>query len=165
MTMKHYQHIDTKIFSPEDLRRRIAQWRILSKRIVFTNGCFDILHRGHIRLLGKAASFGDVLIVGVNSDGSVNGLKGPGRPVNNEADRSLLLAALEVVDAVVLFAEPTPLELIRYLRPDVLVKGGDYSLDKVVGAPDVLGWGGSVEIIPLENGYSTTGLIEKINRL
>lgn len=137
----------------------------MDRKIAFTNGCFDILHKGHMESLSKAASFADVLVVGVNSDASTGRLKGPDRPINNETDRLLLLASLEVVDGVVLFEEDTPIELIRALRPDVLVKGGDYRIDQIVGAPEVISWGGKVEIVPYEQGYSTTGLISKISSL
>ncbi|TDX02213.1 D-glycero-beta-D-manno-heptose 1-phosphate adenylyltransferase [Dinghuibacter silviterrae] len=163
--MKNYPHTASKMHSLETLLPEVERERFLSRRIVFTNGCFDILHRGHIDCLGKAASFGDYLIVGVNTDAGTRRLKGPQRPVNKEGDRLLLLAALEVVDAVILFDEPTPIELIKAIRPDVLAKGGDYNIDTIVGAKEVMGWGGSVEVIPYEQGYSTTGLIEKITRL
>jgi rfaE bifunctional protein nucleotidyltransferase chain/domain len=162
--MKNYLHSGHKILGREELDRQLLRWRLLGQSIVFTNGVFDILHKGHIESLDRAASFGDVLIVGVNSDASTGRLK-PGRPVNGQADRMTLLAALEVVDAVVLFEEDTPLELIKAVRPDVLVKGGDYRIDQIVGAPEVQGWGGRVEIITYEQGYSTTGLIERIHSL
>jgi D-beta-D-heptose 7-phosphate kinase/D-beta-D-heptose 1-phosphate adenosyltransferase len=162
--MKNYLHSGHKILGREELDRQLLRWRLLGQSIVFTNGVFDILHKGHIESLDRAASFGDVLIVGVNSDASTGRLK-PGRPVNGQADRMTLLAALEVVDAVVLFEEDTPLELIKAVRPDVLVKGGDYRIDQIVGAPEVQGWGGRVEIITYEHGYSTTGLIERIHSL
>ena len=163
--MKNYPHTASKMYSLEALVPVVERERFLSRKIVFTNGCFDILHRGHIDNLGKAASHGDYLIVGVNSDASTRRLKGPQRPINKEADRLLLLAALEVVDAVLLFDEDPPLELIKALKPDVLAKGGDYEIATIVGAKEVLGWGGTVEVIPYEQGYSTTGLIEKITRL
>ena len=139
-----------------------AQWRLKGKTIAFTNGCFDILHAGHIASLSQAAAEGDVLVVGLNADDSIRGLKGPDRPVNGEADRALLLAALAMVDAVVLFSEPTPLELIRALHPDVIVKGGDYKVEEIAGSADVLGWGGRVVINPLVPDKSTTGLIRKL---
>jgi D-glycero-beta-D-manno-heptose 1-phosphate adenylyltransferase len=163
--MKNYLHTGLKVFTLDALKLEVERQRLLSRKIVFTNGCFDILHRGHIDCLGKAASFGDILIVGVNTDAGTRRLKGPQRPVNKEADRLLLLAALEVVDAVILFDEDTPLNLIKALQPDVLAKGGDYTIETIVGAKEVLGWGGAVEVIPYEQGYSTTGLIEKIHRL
>ena len=162
--MKNYQYSKHKILDRDELGRQLLRWRLLGQTLAFTNGVFDILHSGHIDSLDKAGSFADVLIVGVNSDASTGRLK-PGRPVNGEADRMRLLAALEVVDAVVLFGEDTPLELIVQVRPDVLVKGGDYSIGQIVGAPEVQGWGGRVEIITYQQGYSTTGLIEKIHSL
>lgn len=120
------------------------------------------MHEGHIAVLAKAASFADILIVGINSDASVKKLKGESRPVNHEQSRALLLAALIMVDAVVIFDEETPLELIKKIKPDVLVKGGDYTIDTIVGSKEVFANGGRVEIIPLEEGFSTTGIIEKI---
>ncbi|MBU1702485.1 MAG: D-glycero-beta-D-manno-heptose 1-phosphate adenylyltransferase [Candidatus Eisenbacteria bacterium] len=126
--------------------------------LVFTNGCFDLLHLGHIHLLERAASFGDRLIVGLNTDASVRRLKGPQRPLTAERDRARILIALRPVDGVVLFDEDTPLKLIQTLRPAVLVKGGDYRPETVVGRDDVVGWGGRVEIVPTLEGYSTTRL-------
>lgn len=140
-----------------------ADWRRRARgRVVFTNGVFDLLHPGHVDILSNARAQGDALIVGVNSDASVRRLKGPSRPVRNEQERAYVLAALRDVDAVVLFDEDTPLELIRRLRPDVLVKGGDYTRDTVVGADDVESWGGRVVIVPLVPGQSTTSIIEKL---
>jgi rfaE bifunctional protein nucleotidyltransferase chain/domain len=139
-----------------------ADWRRRSGRVVFTNGVFDLLHPGHVDLLVAARALGDALVVGVNTDASVKRLKGPSRPVRNERERAYVLAALESVDAVVLFSEDTPLELIRHIMPDVLVKGGDYSVDTVVGAPDVLAHGGDVVIVPLTPGQSTTGTLQKV---
>ena len=140
-----------------------ARWRQRSGRVVFTNGVFDLLHPGHVDLLSAARALGDALVVGVNTDASVRRLKGPNRPVRGENDRAHVLAALEAVDAVVLFDEDTPLELIRALAPDVLVKGGDYTVDTVVGAPDVMQHGGDVVIIPLTPGHSTTGTVERMS--
>ena len=138
------------------------QWRRRPGRVVFTNGVFDLLHPGHVDILTASRALGDALIVGVNSDASVRRLKGPTRPVRMEHERALVLAALESVDAVVVFDEDTPLQLIRALTPDVLVKGGDYTVESVVGAPDVLGRGGEVIIVPLTPGYSTTGTVERM---
>jgi D-beta-D-heptose 7-phosphate kinase/D-beta-D-heptose 1-phosphate adenosyltransferase len=129
-------------------------------RVVFTNGVFDLLHPGHVDVLLGARRAGDHLVVGLNSDASVRRLKGPERPVRSEAERAYVLAALEMVDCVVLFEQDTPLELIRTLRPDVLVKGGDYHEGTIVGAPDVRGWGGDVRVIPLTPGQSTTNIIQ-----
>jgi D-beta-D-heptose 7-phosphate kinase/D-beta-D-heptose 1-phosphate adenosyltransferase len=131
-------------------------------RVVFTNGVFDLLHPGHVDVLLGARRSGDHLIVGLNSDASVRRLKGPARPVRNEAERAYVLAAFEMVDCVVVFEQDTPLELIRLLEPDVLVKGGDYSEDTIVGAPDVRSRGGEVVVIPLTPGQSTTNIIRKL---
>ena len=138
------------------------QWRRSAGRVVFTNGVFDLLHPGHVDILHAARALGDALVVGVNTDDSVRRLKGPSRPVRSERDRCLVLAALEAVDAVVLFAEDTPLQLIRALSPDVLVKGGDYSVETVVGAQDVVGRGGEVVIVPLTPGHSTTATLARM---
>ena len=156
--------IQNKIMNIQSLQKMIAVWRFLSKKIVFTNGCFDLLHQGHIYLLNTARSFGDVLIVGLNSDASVSRIK-PGRPVQDEQSRTRLMASLEVVDAVILFGEETPKELIEKILPDVLVKGGDYKLEDVVGRTSVEKHGGKVELVPLEEGFSTSGLIAKIRNM
>ncbi len=163
--MKAVQFIEQKIVNEAALQAQLMRWRLLSKTIAFTNGCFDIVHAGHIHSLSQAAGFADVLIVGLNSDASTRELKGEGRPINKEQDRALLLASLVMVDAVVLFDESTPLELIKTIQPDVLVKGGDYTIDTIVGAKEVMAHGGRVEIIPLIPGLSTTGLAEKIGKL
>lgn len=140
-----------------------ARWREEQRgRVVFTNGVFDLLHPGHVDVLLGARRAGDRLVVGLNSDASVRRLKGPERPVRNEAERAYVLAALAMVDCVVVFEQDTPLELIRVLRPDVLVKGGDYTEATIVGAPDVRGWGGDVLVIPLTPGQSTTSIIRKL---
>ena len=130
--------------------------------VVFTNGVFDLLHPGHVDVLVGARSRGDALVVGINSDTSVKRLKGPERPIRSEADRAFVLASLEAVDAVCVFDEDTPLELVRALRPDVIVKGGDYSPENVVGAAEVRSWGGECVIIPLTPGHSTTSIIEQL---
>ena len=137
----------------------------MGKTIAFTNGCFDILHEGHIASLSQAASEADILIVGVNSDASTKRLKGEPRPINNEHSRSLLLASLLMVDAVVIFEEDTPLHLITSLQPDVLVKGGDYIIEQIVGAKEVIASGGRVVINPIVQGFSTTDVLEKIIKL
>ncbi len=154
-------HMDEKVLSLERLLRRAAGWRSTGQRVVFTNGCFDLLHIGHITLLEQARRKGDRLIVGVNSDSSVRRVKGPPRPIVGDRERARILAALSAVDAVVLFHESTPLKLIEAIRPDVLVKGGDYTEENVVGAREVRAWGGQVELIPLVDGVSTTRLIAK----
>ena len=151
-----------KIMDRELLLKRIAMWRFLNKKIVFTNGCFDILHLGHIKYLSNARDLGDVLVVGVNTDDSVKRLKGEGRPLQDERTRTLALASLRFVEMVTLFDEDTPYELIKAIRPDILVKGGDYTEALVVGADIVKSDGGSVVILPLVPGYSTSSLIAKM---
>ena len=163
--MRSVDSIQKKIYDLPSLIKQVNQWKFLQKKIVFTNGCFDILHQGHIYSLSQAASFGDVLIVAANSDASVKKLKGETRPVNNEHSRSLILASLVIVDAVIIFNEDTPLELIKTLLPGVLVKGGDYTVEQIAGAKEVIANGGEVKIVPLLQGFSTTGLIDKIHRL
>jgi D-beta-D-heptose 7-phosphate kinase/D-beta-D-heptose 1-phosphate adenosyltransferase len=155
-------HADEKTISREHLRARVGAWRAEGKRIVFTNGCYDLLHVGQIRLLERARQQGDKLIVAINSDDSVKRLKGPTRPVVGERERARVLAALSAVDAVVIFNESTPLEIIHAIRPDVLVKGGDYTEETVVGAADVRSWGGRVCLVPLVEGYSTSELVAKV---
>ncbi|MEL6671923.1 MAG: D-glycero-beta-D-manno-heptose 1-phosphate adenylyltransferase [Bacteroidota bacterium] len=153
-----------KILSLTELQRKVAAWRVLQDEVVFTNGCFDLLHIGHLRYLQAARKLGDHLIIGLNTDASVRQLKGPHRPILPQAERAEMLAALACVDAVVLFAEETPLSLINSLRPDILVKGADYTKAKVIGAPEVESWGGRVELIAFEAGYSTTALIDRIRQ-
>ena len=152
---------EEKVVPLERLLARVADWRSRGLQVVFTNGCFDLLHIGHIALLEQARRTGDRLIVAVNSDSSVRGLKGAERPLVREQDRARILAALAAVDAVVVFEESTPLRLIESIRPDVLVKGGDYTQEDVVGASEVRDWGGRVELVPLVDGCSTTNLIER----
>jgi len=152
---------EDKVVGREELVQRAALWKANGERVVFTNGCFDLLHIGHITVLEQARRFGDRLIVAINSDQSVSGLKGPSRPIVGERERARVLAALAAVDAVVVFGEPTPLELIVAARPDVIVKGGDYNPDTVVGAKEVESWGGQVKIVPTVEGFSTSGLIAK----
>ena len=138
-------------------------WRAArTDRVVFTNGVFDLLHPGHVDVLLAARRLGDVLIVGLNSDASVKRLKGPERPIRSEGERAYVLAAFEMVDCVVIFDEDTPIALVKGLRPDVLVKGGDYSEATIVGAPEVRGWGGDVRVIPLTAGQSTTNIVQKL---
>lgn len=163
--MQKLQWIQRRIYSREALARECNIWRSIGKKIVFTNGCFDILHHGHLDLLARAAALGDILIVGLNTDASVQRLKGPDRPVTNEADRAFQVASLLVTDAVCLFDEDTPEALIHTIRPHVLVKGGDYTIDKIVGAPFVQSHGGTVEIIPFVQGYSTSSIISRIKGL
>ena len=155
---------DSKILSRPQAIEQAGRWRREGQRLVFTNGCFDIVHLGHIDYLEKARALGDRLLLGLNTDASVSTLKGPLRPVVDQYARARLMAALSFVDAVVLFDEPTPLELIRDVRPDVLVKGDDYTVENIVGADFVIAHGGSVQTVALVPGYSTTRLIEKIRR-
>ena len=154
--------LSNKIIERLELSRILAAKKLTGNKIVFTNGCFDLLHPGHIRYLADARDLGDYLVVGLNSDESVKRLKGENRPILNEKVRAEMLAALHVVDVVVLFSEDTPQELISYLKPDILVKGGDYTPATVVGAEVVTQNGGRVAIIPFEPGFSTTDLIAKI---
>jgi D-glycero-beta-D-manno-heptose 1-phosphate adenylyltransferase len=162
--MKAVQVIPNKIFTLPSIILQLNRWRLLGKKIVFTNGVFDILHHGHIASLSEAASHGHILIVGVNADASVKRLKGETRPINDEQSRALLLASLVMTDAVVIFEEDTPLNLITTLLPDVLVKGGDYTLEQIVGAKEVLANGGEVKIVPIVEGFSTTSIIEKMRK-
>lgn len=154
-------HADEKVLSLERLLTRVSAWRSRGESITFTNGCFDLLHIGHIRLLEDARRQGDRLIVGINSDASVKALKGPTRPMVGELERAYVLASLIAVDAVVIFNDATPLALIHHLRPDVIVKGGDYTEETILGAKEVRSWGGRVKIFPTVPGFSTTRLIEK----
>lgn len=154
-----------KIKDLSSLKKEIDGLKGQGKKIVFTNGCFDILHPGHTRYLRAARQLGDYLVVAVNSDRSVRAIKGKGRPVVPQEDRTEVLAALAFVDGVVVFDEDDPLEVIRRLLPDVLVKGGDWPEDKIIGADVVKGAGGEVRRIPFESGYSTTGIIDKIKSL
>jgi len=160
--MRNLEVISSKIYSWEKIIKQCAIWRFKEKKIVFTNGCFDILHLGHIEYLAKSLDFGDVLIVGLNSDASVKKIKGPGRPIINEHARALLLASLSFVHAVVLFDQDTPYDLIKNIQPDVLVKGEDYSVEQIVGNDIVRAGGGEIKTVELTDGYSTTGLLKKI---
>lgn len=153
---------DGKILKREDLLARAATWRMAGKRIVFTNGCFDLLHAGHLSLLSQAAKLGDILVLAINSDASVRRLKGPERPLVPQEDRAAVLAALGFVDAVTIFDEDTPLEVLQSVRPHVLVKGGDYRLDQVVGRELMEATGGRVVLVPLTPEKSTTALVERI---
>jgi len=162
--MKSVQSIPGKIFEAGTLQAQLKRWRLLNKKIVFTNGVFDILHEGHIASLSEAAGHGHVLIVGVNADASVKRLKGDSRPVNNENSRALLLASLVMTDAVIIFEEDTPYNLIAAIMPDVLVKGGDYTIETIVGAKEVIANGGEVIIAPILEGFSTTSIIERMKK-
>ena len=153
---------EAKVAGPASLAEQVRAWRAAGKRIVFTNGCFDILHYGHISYLNRAKALGDVLVVGLNSDASVRALKGPDRPINPEAERAAVLAALGCVDRVVLFAEPTPARLIEAIRPDLFVKGGDYTLETLPEAPLVQALGGSVKLLDFVDDRSTSRIIDRI---
>ena len=156
---------ENKIVSLGEAIERVKAWQSKGEKIVFTNGCFDIVHLGHIDYLEKARSLGNRLVLGLNTDASVKRLKGESRPVVNEYARARMMSAFEFVDAVVLFDEPTPLTLIEEVKPDILVKGDDYTVETIVGADFVIGKGGEVKTIPLVKGYSTTSLIEKIKQI
>ena len=154
--------INNKIFDLQLLMKKIEKWRSENKKIVFTNGCFDLIHLGHIEILARSSDFGDKLIIGVNSDLSIKKLKGENRPIIEESSRIRQLSALEFVDAVVLFDEETPIKLIETIKPDVITKGGDYTAKNVVGNEVVSQKSGEVVIIPLTQGYSTTSILNKI---
>ena len=157
-------HIQQKIYTQDNLPFRLAQWRFQNKKIVFTNGCFDLLHYGHIDYLAAARALGDKLIVGINATKSVQRLKGKHRPIKDDLTRQHLLASLFFVDVVIEFSEDTPLNLIQLIQPDILVKGGDWSVENIVGGKEVLANGGAVKSLPFVEGYSTTALEEKIKR-
>ncbi len=164
--MEHLQKIEIKIFADfESFRLLLETWRKEGRTIVFTNGCFDLLHRGHVEYLARAASKGDHLVIGLNSDQSVTRLKGTGRPLVDQYSRALMLAALRFVSAVVIFEDDTPLSLIESILPEFLVKGNDYAPDEIAGNEAVAANGGKVETIDLVPGFSTTLLIEKIQNL
>lgn len=162
--MSPFRQIHNKLYDPPALQKAIAEWKASGQKIVFTNGCFDILHPGHIDYLAKAAAFGNKLIIGLNSDSSVRKLKGPHRPIQDEQARAMLLGALAFVDAIVVFKEDTPAELVAQLLPDVLVKGADYSIEQIAGADTVMKNGGSVVLLPYLKGYSTSGIERRIKQ-
>ncbi len=163
MNINFLEHIEKKIFTtPQILAENRMLWHAASERIVFTNGCFDLLHAGHLHYLAQARQLGDRLVIGLNSDDSVKRLKGNHRPIHDLRTRLWMLASLEVCDAVVVFEEDTPWELIQKIQPDVLVKGGDYHTADIVGADIVLAKGGKVEVLSFIAGYSTTNIEQKI---
>ena len=162
--MKHLEKIYDKILNKVSLEEKLNLWRKEGKTIVFSNGCFDILHRGHVEYLSKAADLGDILIIGLNTDASVKRIKGPSRPVNDEKARAVVLAALEFVDAIMFFEEDTPYNLIKNVQPDVLVKGKDYKAEDIVGYDIVTNKGGKVETIELVEGFSTTNILKHFNQ-
>lgn len=152
------------IYSIEEIGQECQKWKKESKNIVFTNGCFDLLHKGHIDLLKKSLEFGDILIVGLNSDRSIKRLKGSSRPIENKRTRVKKLLKLNIISGLCIFDNETPLELIKVIKPDVLVKGGDYEPNKIIGSSEVIKEGGMIKIVPLLPGYSTTHSIEKMRR-
>jgi rfaE bifunctional protein nucleotidyltransferase chain/domain len=156
--------IESKIYQLDVLLKRIEFWKRLGDKIVFTNGCFDILHQGHAHLLASCSEMGERLIVGLNSDASVKRLKGNNRPVNDEQSRSIMLAAMQFTDAIVVFDNDTPETLIQAIKPDVLVKGGDWKPADIVGSAFVKSYGGQVKTVPFLNGFSTTGIIDRANK-
>ena len=160
--MHEFEIIRSKILSANDLSQKLAYWRFKAMKIVFTNGCFDILHAGHIEYLAKAAAEGDVLIIGLNTDASVRKLKGSHRPINDENARALIMASLNFVSAVVLFEEETPYDLIKLVQPDILIKGSDYKPEDIAGYDILMAKGGEVKTIDLIPGYSTTAIEQKI---
>ena len=160
--MNYIDRVLSKVVKRENLEPLLTYWRLKDNKIVFTNGCFDLLHKGHIEYLSSAADNGDVLVVGLNSDNSVNRIKGENRPVQDESSRVLTLASLKMVTAVVLFDEDTPYNLIKEVKPDFLVKGADYKEDEIVGADIVKGRGGEIITVHLSEGYSTSNIINKI---
>lgn len=151
----------SRVLNESNLASQVEGYKKSNKKIVFTNGCFDLLHIGHVTYLEEAKKLGDVLIVGINTDASVRVLKGPARPIQNENDRSEILAALKAVDHTILFSEDTPLNLIKKIKPDVLVKGGDWKIEQIVGSDFVMSYGGQVKSLNFVNGKSTTAIIEK----
>ena len=162
--MKQEHNLQTKILPLSELQAQVEQWKADGQTVAFTNGCFDILHAGHIASLVQAAKEADKLVVALNADSSVKALKGESRPVNNEDARAIVLAALGMVDAVTVFAEPTPIDVINAVKPHVLVKGGDYKVEDIAGAKEVMGWGGKVVINPIVQGFSTTSIIQKMKK-
>ena len=160
--MSSLKKIKDKIFNLNDLKNKVTSWKENGHKIVFTNGCFDIMHKGHIEVLSKSSDLGDKLIIGLNSDSSVQKLKGNSRPIIDENSRAIALAALSFVDAIVLFSEETPINLISTLNPDILAKGGDYEIRTIVGHEIVQKNGGEVILIPFVDGFSSTNIINKI---
>ena len=159
---KSLEILNSKILDKERLLVKLSDWKEENKKIVFTNGCFDLIHLGHIEVIARSADLGDILIIGVNTDNSIKRLKGKNRPIVEEISRAKQLAALEFVDAVVFFDQDTPIDLIKMINPNIITKGGDYNTDQVIGNDIVTQNDGEVVIIPLTQGYSTTSILEKI---
>ena len=162
--MSNLKNIKSKIYSLSDLKIQSDKWKTNGKKIVFTNGCFDLVHRGHVEVLANTADLGDRLIIGLNSDFSIKDLKGENRPIIDETSRAILLASLQFVDAIVFFSEETPITLIKTIVPNILAKGGDYKIEDIVGNEIVIQNGGEVKTIPLTDGFSTTNIVEKIKK-
>ena len=162
--MSNLKNIKSKIYSLSDLKIQSDKWKGNGKKIVFTNGCFDLVHRGHLEVLANTADLGDKLIIGLNSDSSIKDLKGKNRPIIDENSRAILLASLQFVDAIVFFSDETPLNLIETLVPDILAKGGDYKVTEISGHEVVLENGGEVVTVPLKDGFSTTNIVDKIKK-
>ena len=162
--MPNLQNIKSKIFSLDKLKNQVNAWKQAGEEVVFTNGCFDIVHQGHIEVLARTADLGTKLIIGLNSDSSIQKLKGKNRPIIQEQSRAILLASFSFVDAVVFFSEETPINLINTLKPDVLAKGGDYEISTIVGHKVVQENGGKVILVPFIDGFSSTTIIEKIRK-
>ena len=162
--MSQFDTLKNKIFSLENLKIQVEKWKATGEKVVFTNGCFDIIHQGHIEVLARTADLGTKLIVGLNSDSSIQKLKGKNRPIIQQQSRSILLASFSFVDAVVLFSEDTPIDLISTLLPDVLAKGGDYKIETIVGHEIVQKNGGEIILVPFVDGFSSTTIIEKIKK-
>jgi rfaE bifunctional protein nucleotidyltransferase chain/domain len=160
--MKELDKIQNKIISFDNIQKQVLKWREENKKIVFTNGCFDIIHRGHVDYLSKAKDLGDILIIGLNTDQSVRNIKGNTRPIQDENSRAIILASMQFVDAIVFFSEPTPYTLIKEIQPDILVKGADYKKEDIVGYDIVSQRGGTVETIEFIEGYSTSNIERKI---
>jgi len=160
--MSHLKSINTKILPLKSLKEQVTNWKKTGKKVVFTNGCFDLIHRGHIEVLAQTADLGDKLIIGLNSDVSIKKLKGESRPIIDENSRAILLASLSFVDAIVLFSEETPLNLISNLNPDILAKGGDYKINTIVGHEIIRKNGGEVILVPFVEGFSSSNIIDKI---
>ena len=162
--MTNLQSIKSKIYTLSELVERCKVWRNKGEKIVFTNGCFDLVHRGHVEVLANTADLGDRLIVGLNSDSSIQNLKSENRPIIDENSRAILLASLQFIDAVVLFSETTPHQLIQTILPDILAKGGDYKVEEITGREVVLQNGGEVILVPFIDGFSTTNIVNKIKQ-
>lgn len=160
--MKNFDLLQAKLFSIESILKQLTTWHLENKKIVFTNGCFDIIHRGHIDYLSKAADEGEILIIGLNTDESVRNLKGSQRPINDELSRALILASFFFVDAIILFNEETPYNLISKIKPDVLVKGSDYKIEEIVGYDILKSYGGNIKTISFLDGFSTSLIETKI---